>query len=168
MQAKIKCPPFWKRQFRMDFFNQNIRISIQISLAFVSIGTVTNITALVQFKSWRQTSYYRNPLRSSRRIWYALLGFNKVTDSGHWGTWFHKTRRVLIRQNKTCSYQHLTTSKAYSMTTQSPASWELYNNEGISDFIPYFILNVLTFLTHLYWVARSQYSRLLFTTVFVV
>ena len=81
----------------MYFFNQNIRISIEISLAFVPNGTVTNIPAPVQLKSWRQTNFYRNPLRSSRRIWYALLGFNKVTDSGHLGIWFHETRRVLIR-----------------------------------------------------------------------
>ena len=43
-----KWPPFSRRQFQMDFFNENVWISIKISLNFVPRVTINNIPSLVQ------------------------------------------------------------------------------------------------------------------------
>ena len=37
------------------FFNENVRISIKISLKFVPKGPINNIPALVQIKAWRRS-----------------------------------------------------------------------------------------------------------------
>ena len=39
--------------FKHIFFNENIRISIQISLKFVPEGLIDNMSALVQVMAWR-------------------------------------------------------------------------------------------------------------------
>ena len=41
--------------FKRIFLNENIRISIQISLKFVSNGIINNIPALVHIMAWRRT-----------------------------------------------------------------------------------------------------------------
>ena len=41
--------------FKRIFLNENIRISIKISLKFVPKGTINNIPALVQIMAWRRT-----------------------------------------------------------------------------------------------------------------
>ena len=40
--------------FKFIFFNENIKISIQISLKFVSGGLIDNTSALVQVMAWRR------------------------------------------------------------------------------------------------------------------
>ena len=39
--------------FKRIFLNENVRISIQISLKFVPNGTIDNKSALVQVMAWR-------------------------------------------------------------------------------------------------------------------
>ena len=43
------------RRFKHIFLNENVRISIQISLTFVPKGPINNIPALVQTMSWRRS-----------------------------------------------------------------------------------------------------------------
>ena len=40
--------------FRCIFFNENVRVSLKISLKFIRKVQVNNIPALVQIKAWRQ------------------------------------------------------------------------------------------------------------------
>ena len=40
--------------FKRIFFNENVRISIKISLKFVPKGPINNIPALVQIMAWRR------------------------------------------------------------------------------------------------------------------
>ena len=40
--------------FKRIFLNENVRISIKISLKFVPTGPINNIPALVQIMAWRQ------------------------------------------------------------------------------------------------------------------
>ena len=40
--------------FKHIFFNENVRISIQISLKFVRYGPIDNESALVQVVAWRR------------------------------------------------------------------------------------------------------------------
>ena len=40
--------------FKCIFFNENVRISINISLKFVPKGPIKNIPALVQIMAWRR------------------------------------------------------------------------------------------------------------------
>ena len=41
--------------FKCIFFNENVRISIKISLKFVPKGPISNIPALIQIMAWRRT-----------------------------------------------------------------------------------------------------------------
>ena len=43
---------FGRRHFQMRFLDDNVRISIKISLKFVPKGPIKNITALVQIMAW--------------------------------------------------------------------------------------------------------------------
>ena len=40
--------------FKQIFFNENVCISIKISLKFVPKGSINNIAALVQIMAWRR------------------------------------------------------------------------------------------------------------------
>ena len=54
IEAETKWPPFRKRYFKHIFVNENVRISIKISLKFVSIGPINKIPTLVQIMAWRR------------------------------------------------------------------------------------------------------------------
>ena len=54
VKAETKCPPFSKRYFKLIFLNENVRLSIKISLKFVPRGPINNISALVQIVAWRR------------------------------------------------------------------------------------------------------------------
>ena len=41
--------------FKRIFLNENVRISIEISLKFVPMGPINNIPALVQIMAWRRS-----------------------------------------------------------------------------------------------------------------
>ena len=52
--TETKWPPF-ADIFKCIFFNENLWISIKISLNFIPMGPVNNIPALVQIKAWRRS-----------------------------------------------------------------------------------------------------------------
>ena len=65
------------------FLNENVRVSIKISLKFVPMGPINNIPALVQIMAWRRkatkaTSHYVNQWWLDHRRIYALLGLNEI------------------------------------------------------------------------------------------
>ena len=51
--TKTKQLPFSKRHFEIEFFNQNVSISIKIPLKFVHMGQINNIPALIQTMAWQ-------------------------------------------------------------------------------------------------------------------
>ena len=66
--------------FKCIFLNENIYISITISLKFVPKGPIDNIPALVQIMAWRHpaTSHYLNQWWLVQRRIYASLGLNEL------------------------------------------------------------------------------------------
>ena len=66
--------------FKYIFLNENIRISIKISLKFVPKGSITNIPALVQIMAWRRpgASHYLNQWWIVYWHIYASLGLNEL------------------------------------------------------------------------------------------
>ena len=54
MEAETKWTQFSRRHFQMVFFNENVWISIEVSLKFVPKGPINNIPALVQIMAWRR------------------------------------------------------------------------------------------------------------------
>ena len=54
IEAVTKWPPFSTPHFQIIFLNENVLISIQISLTFVPKGQINNIPALVQIMAWRR------------------------------------------------------------------------------------------------------------------
>ena len=54
MEAEAGWTTFCRQHFQMHFCNENLRISIKISLKCVPKGPVNNIPALVQIMAWRQ------------------------------------------------------------------------------------------------------------------
>ena len=48
-----KWPPFSRRHFQMHFLNENVWISIKISLKFVRKGVFNNFPVLGQIMAWR-------------------------------------------------------------------------------------------------------------------
>ena len=52
IQAEIKWPPFRRQHFQMHFLNENVWISLKISLKFVPKVLINNILALVQIMAW--------------------------------------------------------------------------------------------------------------------
>ena len=52
--GRDKWPPFTDDIFKCIFLNENVLISIKISLKFVPKGQINNIPALVQIMAWRR------------------------------------------------------------------------------------------------------------------
>ena len=65
--------------FKCIFLNENVRISIEISLKFVPKGPINNIPALVQIMAWtgQAPSHYLNQLWFDYRHIYAWHDFNE-------------------------------------------------------------------------------------------
>ena len=68
--------------FKRIFWNENVRISIKISLKFVAKGTINNIPALVQIMAWRRPG--DKPLSESMLVFvpthiYASLSLTELT-----------------------------------------------------------------------------------------
>ena len=53
--------------FKCIFLNENVRLSIKISLKFVPKGQINNITALVQIMAWRRPG--AKPLSEPMLVW---------------------------------------------------------------------------------------------------
>ena len=54
IEAKTNWTPFTRRHFQIHFLNENVWISIKISLKFVPSGWIDNTPALVQIMAWRR------------------------------------------------------------------------------------------------------------------
>ena len=54
LRPKQNCRNFPDDIFKCIFFNENIRISIEMSLKFVPVVPINNTPALVQILAWRQ------------------------------------------------------------------------------------------------------------------
>ena len=66
--------------FKRIFLNENVRISIKISLKFVPKGPIDNNPALVQIMAWRRSG--DKPLSEPMIVYwriYASLGLNELT-----------------------------------------------------------------------------------------
>ena len=55
IEAVTKWTPFRRRHSQTHFLNENVRISIKISLKFVPRGPINDIPALVQIMAWHRT-----------------------------------------------------------------------------------------------------------------
>ena len=66
--------------FKCIFLNENVRISIKISLKFVPKGPINNNPALVQIMAWRWSGdkQLSEPMMVSLLCIYALLGLNEL------------------------------------------------------------------------------------------
>ena len=54
IEAETKWPPFPDDIFKCIFLNENVWISIKVSLKFVPRGPINKILALVQIMAWRR------------------------------------------------------------------------------------------------------------------
>ena len=79
LRPRQNGPHFADNTFKRIFLNDNVRISIKISLKFVPKGPIINIPALVQIKAWRRPG--DKPL-SEPMLVSLLLCLNELT---HWG-----------------------------------------------------------------------------------
>ena len=55
IEAETKCRRFAEDTSKRIFLNENVRISIKISLKFVPKGPINNIPSLVQIMAWRRS-----------------------------------------------------------------------------------------------------------------
>ena len=68
IEAKAKWTPFFRRHFQLDFWIENVWISLQISLTFVHKGPVNNSPALVQMIYRRRPGDKSMPKRMMVRV----------------------------------------------------------------------------------------------------
>ena len=82
MQRQKGCL-FVDDTFKRIFLNENVRISIKISLKFVPKVPINNIPALFQIMAWRRpaTSHYLKRWWSLYWRIYASLGLNEVNSN---------------------------------------------------------------------------------------
>ena len=72
-------PPFSRRQFQMHFLNENVWISIKISLTFVPKSPFNNIPALVQIMACQATRHCLNQLWLAYWRMYVSLGLSELS-----------------------------------------------------------------------------------------
>ena len=65
--------------FKCIFLNEDVWISIKISLKFVPKGPINNIPALVQIMAWRQPGHYLNQWWLDYWRKYVSLCLNELT-----------------------------------------------------------------------------------------
>ena len=69
MRLKQDGRHFADNDFKCIFLNENVRISIDISLKFIPNGPIDNIPALVQIMAWRRPG--DKPLSEPMMVWSA-------------------------------------------------------------------------------------------------
>ena len=110
IEAETKWPPFRRRHFQMIFQNENVWISIKISLKFVPKAPINNIPSLVQIMAWRRPG--DKPLSEPMMV--SLLTHICVTRVMGWVNALHKSfRNNWYDHNK--AHQSTTTRHAYFM-----------------------------------------------------
>ena len=80
--------------FKCIFVNENMRISIKISLKFIPKGPVTNIPALVQIMAWRRPG--DKPLFEPLMV---RLSTHMCVTRPQWVKWY-SWQQVLLSQDK--------------------------------------------------------------------
>ena len=71
IEVEKKWMPLCRWHFQMYFLNENIWISMSVSLKFVAEGKTTNIPALVQIVAWHRPG--NNPLSEPMMVTYWLI-----------------------------------------------------------------------------------------------
>ena len=111
--------------FKCIFLNENVRISIKISLKFVPKGPINNIPALIQIMAWRRPG--DKPLSETVMVSllthniYASLGLNELNND-----LAPNKRQAIIRTNADLnhwSYMHISGTRgrwvnSYNLTAQ--------------------------------------------------
>ena len=84
--------------FRWIFLNENVWISINISLKFVPRGPISNIPSLVQVMAWRRPGDkpLSEPMMVRYRSIYASLGLNELTVPKEYVCYFMKLLKVYV------------------------------------------------------------------------
>ena len=85
--------------FKRIFFNENVWISIKISLKFIPKGPINNIPALVQIMAWRRLG--DKPLSEPMMV--SLTTHICVTELIHWG-WDKMAAIFQATVSNTCSW----------------------------------------------------------------
>ena len=80
IEAETNWPLFSRRHFKCIFFNENVRISIKISVKFVPKGPINNIPGLVKIMAWRQPGDkpLHEPMMVSLLTHMCVLGLNEL------------------------------------------------------------------------------------------
>ena len=79
--------------FKSIFTNENVRISIQISLKFVPKGAIDNKSALVQVMAWCRAGDQPITRANGEPVYwriYVALGGDELMYLNHWW-WFRKS-----------------------------------------------------------------------------
>ena len=74
IEAKTKWPPFADDIFKCIFLNENVLISIKISLKFVPKGRINNISALVRILSEPMVVSFRMHICVTQPQWVNSVG----------------------------------------------------------------------------------------------
>ena len=98
--------------FKRIFFNENVWISIKISLKFVSKGPINNIPALVQIMAWRRSGdkLLSEPMMVSLPMHICVTRpqwVDRVQYSKYHGCWCHGSLRREIISSNDAKYQVL-------------------------------------------------------------
>ena len=113
--------------FKCIFFNENVRISIEISLKFVPKGGINNIPSLVQIMAWRRPG--NKPLSES------MMVRSPMHICIAWPQWV----KLLL---PCCMQYHLTywgwdkKATILQRTFKDAFSWMKMNEFWLLDFIP--------------------------------
>ena len=105
--------PFYNDIFKCVLFNENVSLSIKISLKFVPKGAMTNIPAMVQIMAWRQLG--DKPLSEPMMV--SLLTKICVTQS-QW------VRYMMLRQDENPMVSLQCVMKYRADSRFAPSQWE--------------------------------------------
>ena len=88
--------------FKCIFLNENVILSIEISLKFVPKGPINNMSALVQIMAWHRLGY--KPLSEPMLV---SLPTHTCVTRPQWVNSHRKLARGIIHVNKTAINRHL-------------------------------------------------------------
>ena len=103
IEAETKWPPFRRRHFQMHFFNENVRISINISSKFVPKVPINKIPALVQIMAWRWPG--DKPLSEPMMIRLVRLPMHICVTRPQWVNLLRPSDAYMCRQLRTSLVQ---------------------------------------------------------------
>ena len=110
--------------FKCIFLNENIGISLKMSLKFIPKGPVNNITALVRLGAGQWTSHYLNQWRLVYWRIYASLGLNELNTVLN-DAWCFEIRYEYLLNDSFLWYYFATFSRIYLLICQYFRSFEI-------------------------------------------